>query len=146
MNTQLELLHELTDVAAVVPHAELTLDDGGEALGGPDVTLKPERLGAPSDKPPELGAFVEREFPLANRRFAAAQTVSAAIPAPLYPLAHGAVSDTQGAGNVALGPARLLQIPRLQAAKLGYVGTCSLREGRFCGQILSSFRTQADGQ
>jgi hypothetical protein len=46
------------------------------------------------------------------------QRVHSADPGTLHPLADGSFADTEGFGDVALGPAFLIETPRLEPSRL----------------------------
>lgn len=95
----------------VIPHAKSLRDQGGDALGRPDVAQEPMRLGPLFQKAYQLGFLLGTQPGHPTGWHAMDQRLGASFARPLEPLTHRARRHAQRLCNRAAAPAGLVQRP-----------------------------------
>jgi len=95
----------------VIPHANGLLDQGGDALGRPDVAQEAMRLGALFQQMHQRGFLLGTQPGYPTGRQAMDQRLGASFARPLEPLTHRARRDAQRLCNRAAAPTGLVLCP-----------------------------------
>ena len=117
-------------MGGMIAHAELLLDQGGDAAGGPERAFPTEGCGSLGQQARQLGTLGGGEARLATRGRLVAQGEGASGAGAGEPLADRPLRDAQGGGDVALLPALLVQFPGAEAPPFAPI--LGRRQGR-CG-------------
>jgi hypothetical protein len=110
----------------VVGDTELQPQNLGDSAPRPHLATETISLGTPAQEVGKTGELLGSQSPGRASRRAVPQCLWAAIAATFYPLAHGRLADTQRLGNLALRPALLLEVPRLEPSSFFPVLRCGL--------------------
>jgi hypothetical protein len=101
-------------MARVVRDAECQLHDGGDTAAGPDLPPEAIRFGPPVPQCGQAGQLFGCQAAGSTRVGTQAQGVRSPVAGARHPLADRAFADAQRLGDLALGPALLLELPGLQ--------------------------------
>jgi hypothetical protein len=103
-------------VIGMVAHPKLAPNDGRHALGGPDVTAKPEGFGPLGQQPRNLRPLLRRQLRDGPGAGPTLQRLDTSRTSALHPLADRSSGDPQRLRNLLLAPALRFQRPRPQPA------------------------------
>jgi hypothetical protein len=100
------------------------LNHGGDSPTGPELSPKTIGFGPPVQEFGQAGELLGREPARGPGGWTVAQGVRARLASALHPLTDGAFADAEGFGDLALGPALLLEAPGLEPSGFFPVGRC----------------------
>jgi hypothetical protein len=98
-------------------NAKFQADDYSEASGGPDLAPDAIGFGAAGQELGQAGQLCDGQPGASTRRWPMAKGLGTSRAGALHPLADGPLGEAHCLGNLALGPAALLELPGLQASR-----------------------------
>ena len=101
-------------MSGMVDHAKLQTYHLGHAFPGPDLAAEAIGSGAAAQQVGQTRQLVGGQPPRCPWRGTAPQGLGASVVGTLHPLADRPFPDAQRFGNLALGPAFLLETPSLE--------------------------------
>jgi hypothetical protein len=108
----------------MIGNAICELNDRGDPPPGPQLSTKAISCGPPSQEFGQAGELLGREPAWGPGRRTVAQSIGTLLAGALHPLTDGAFADAERFGNLALGPALLLETPGLEPSGFFPVGRC----------------------
>jgi hypothetical protein len=96
----------------------------GDPPPGPQLSTKAIRCGPPLQEFGQAGELLGREPARGSGRRTVSQSIGAFLVGALHPLTDGAFTDAERFGDLALGPALLLEMPGLEPSGFFPVGRC----------------------
>jgi hypothetical protein len=106
----------------MIGDAKLQADDGGDPRAGPEIAAKAIGGGTSVQEGGQPGEPLGREPAWGPRWGPVAEGFQPSCPGTLHPLADSGCADPQRFGDLALGPALLLEVPGLQPSSFLPVG------------------------
>ena len=100
-------------MAGVVGNSIFALNHGGDPPPGPQLAPKAIGCGPPVQEFGQAGELLGREPPRGSGRWTVAQGVGPLLAGAFQPLTDSAFADAERFGDLALGPALLLETPGL---------------------------------
>lgn len=100
----------------MVGDAKLQGDDRGDSATGPHLAAEAIGFGAPVQQLGQTGKLAGGQPAHRSRRWPVVEGLRPALAGAFQPLADGPFADAQGLGNLALGPAFLVEGPRLKTS------------------------------
>ena len=115
-------LAETADMTGMVGNPIFELNHGGEPPTGPELSPKAIGFGPPLQERGQAGERRGREPARGPGRLMVAQGVGALLGGAPHAPTDGAVADAEGFGDLALGPALLLEAPSVEPSGCFPVG------------------------
>jgi hypothetical protein len=100
----------------MVGHTKLQVNHRSDPAAGPDLPPEATGFGAPMQQVGQTSQLGGGQAPGSAGMGAMPQGRWSPVPGALHPLADRSFADAQGLGDLALGPAFLLEEPGLQTA------------------------------
>jgi hypothetical protein len=100
----------------MVGHAEGQLHHGGNPAAGPARPPGAAGFGTAGQQRRQLGQLIVGQPSGRAGRWTGSACLRSPLPGPRHPLADRPRADAQRLGNLALGPALLLEVPSLEPA------------------------------
>jgi hypothetical protein len=113
LRAPLYLLQDAADMTWMVRDAKYQAKDRRESSAGPYLAAAPIGFGAAPQEVGPLGQLFSGEPPRGSRRWTGPQSLRSPLTDALHPLTDGRFADPHRLGDLALGPALLLEVPGL---------------------------------